>query len=158
MAVVSEDIPKRCCMYEIVVGRSASDMKKFGTKGTILLGKHYIKMGRTTSLSNEIYLDMIRSHVVFICGKRGGGKCLAGDTLITLQNGAQCSIKDLENNDSAVFSLNSDLKIQQADKSDFFKRKVKSLLKVTLRSGKEIKLTPEHPLLTLSGWMPAERL
>jgi len=61
-------------MYEIIVGRSESDLKKFGTKGTILLGKHYIKMGRTTSLSNEVYLDMLRSHVVFICGKRGGGK------------------------------------------------------------------------------------
>jgi DNA helicase HerA-like ATPase len=31
-------------------------------------------MGQTTSLSNPIYLDVIRSHVVFVCGKRGSGK------------------------------------------------------------------------------------
>ncbi|MCF7861428.1 ATP-binding protein [Candidatus Woesearchaeota archaeon] len=61
-------------MYEIIIGRNESDRKKYGVKGTILLGKHYVKMGQTTSLSNKIYMDVTRSHVVFICGKRGGGK------------------------------------------------------------------------------------
>jgi hypothetical protein len=61
-------------MNEIIVGRNAADKEKYGNKGLILLGKHYIKMGRTTSLSNPIYLDVAGSHVVFICGKRGGGK------------------------------------------------------------------------------------
>ena len=31
-------------------------------------------MGQVTSLSNKIYLDVTRSHVVFVCGKRGSGK------------------------------------------------------------------------------------
>ena len=61
-------------MHNIVIGRNESDRKKFGEAGTILLGKHYIRMGQTTSLSNNIYLDIARAHVVFICGKRGGGK------------------------------------------------------------------------------------
>ncbi|HHE36244.1 MAG TPA: ATP-binding protein [Candidatus Woesearchaeota archaeon] len=61
-------------MYDIIIGRLPADKERFGTKGTILLGKHYVKMGRTTSLSNNILLDVIRSHVVFVCGKRGGGK------------------------------------------------------------------------------------
>ena len=61
-------------MYEIVIGRSESDKLKLGTKGAIFLGKHYIKMGQTTSLSNQIYMDVSSSHVVFVCGKRGGGK------------------------------------------------------------------------------------
>ena len=61
-------------MYDIIIGRTAEDLEKFGTEGTILLGKHYVKMGRTTSLSNKILLDVIRSHIVFVCGKRGGGK------------------------------------------------------------------------------------
>ena len=43
-------------MYDIVVGRSKSDMEKYGTKGTILLGKHYVKMGQVTSMSNNILL------------------------------------------------------------------------------------------------------
>ncbi|MBS3097273.1 ATP-binding protein [Candidatus Woesearchaeota archaeon] len=60
--------------YDIVIGRSEEDKNKFGKMGTILLGKHYVKMGQVTSLSNEIYLDVARSHVVFVCGKRGSGK------------------------------------------------------------------------------------
>ncbi|MBI1969299.1 ATP-binding protein [Candidatus Woesearchaeota archaeon] len=61
-------------MYEIVIGRSEEERQKLGLKGTIFLGKHYVKMGRITSLSNNIYLDIARSHVVFVCGKRGSGK------------------------------------------------------------------------------------
>jgi uncharacterized protein len=61
-------------MYDIVIGRSEKDKKKFGLTGTVLIGKQYITMGRTTSLSNKIHLDVARSHVIFICGKRGSGK------------------------------------------------------------------------------------
>lgn len=61
-------------MYDIVIGRKEKDKKKFGMLGTVLLGKHYVKMGRVTSLSNNIYLDVSKAHVVFICGKRGSGK------------------------------------------------------------------------------------
>jgi len=61
-------------MYDVVIGRSEEDKKKHGEKGTILLGKHYVKMGQTTALSNKILIDVIRSHVVFVVGKRGSGK------------------------------------------------------------------------------------
>ncbi len=61
-------------MYEIVIGRSEEDKKRFGTEGVFLLGKHYVKMGQTTSLSNEALVDVARSHVIFVCGKRGSGK------------------------------------------------------------------------------------
>jgi uncharacterized protein len=61
-------------MYEIVVGRDEEDRKRFGLNGTFLLGKHYVTMGQTTSLANEVYMDATRCHVVFVCGKRGSGK------------------------------------------------------------------------------------
>ena len=61
-------------MYEIVIGRSPKDREALGTRGTVLLGKHYVSMGQTTSLSNEIFMDVSRSHVVFVVGKRGSGK------------------------------------------------------------------------------------
>ncbi len=60
--------------YDIVVGRSEGDRKKLGTLGAILLGKHYVQMGQTVSLSNKIYMDLTGSHAVFLCGKRGSGK------------------------------------------------------------------------------------
>ena len=58
-------------MYDIVVGRSESDKEKHGIAGTVFIGKHYVKMGQTVSLSNKVYLDVAKSHVVFVCGKRG---------------------------------------------------------------------------------------
>jgi hypothetical protein len=61
-------------MYEIVIGRSEEDRQKYGLRGTIMLGKHYVKMGQTTSLSNPVLMDVTGSHVVFVCGKRGSGK------------------------------------------------------------------------------------
>ena len=61
-------------MYDILIGRSEADKEKYGTQGAIFLGKHYIKMGQTVSLSNKVYLDVVKSHVVFIVGKRGSGK------------------------------------------------------------------------------------
>jgi hypothetical protein len=61
-------------MQDIIVGRLKKDVEKYGKRGCILLGKQYVKMGQTTSLSGEIYVDVSGAHVVFICGKRGGGK------------------------------------------------------------------------------------
>ncbi|MEM1988489.1 MAG: DUF87 domain-containing protein [Candidatus Woesearchaeota archaeon] len=61
-------------MKEVVVGRNASDLKKFGLNGCVLLGRVYIKMGENVSLSNPVYMDMITSHAVLIVGKRGSGK------------------------------------------------------------------------------------
>src|SRR3989338_503777 len=145
-------------MYDVVIGRKESDVKKYGLLGTVLLGKHYVKMGHVTSLSNNVYLDVARSHVVFICGKRGGGKCLHGDTLITLHDGSQVKIKDLAEDKSSIFTLGSDFKITQTQKTHFYKRPVSKLLELKLRTGKTITLTPEHPLLTVKGWVPAQEL
>lgn len=60
--------------YDIIIGRDDSDKKRFGNKGLVLLGKGYVKMGQYTSLSNPIHLDVARSHVILVAGKRGSGK------------------------------------------------------------------------------------
>lgn len=60
--------------YDIIIGRDDSDKKKFGDKGLINLGKGYVKMGQYTSLSNPIFVDVARSHVILVAGKRGSGK------------------------------------------------------------------------------------
>jgi len=60
--------------YDIIVGRDSADKKIFGNKGLIFLGKGFVKMGQYTSLSNKIYMDVARSHVVLVAGKRGSGK------------------------------------------------------------------------------------
>lgn len=60
--------------YDVIIGRDKSDLKKFGNRGLVFLGKGYVKMGNYTSLSNMIWLDVVRSHVIMIAGKRGSGK------------------------------------------------------------------------------------
>ena len=61
-------------VFDVIIGRSKKDVEKHGKKGTILMGKQYVKMGQTTSLSNPVYMDIAGAHVVFIVGKRGSGK------------------------------------------------------------------------------------
>jgi hypothetical protein len=60
--------------YDIIIGRDSSDKKKFGNRGLIFIGKGYVRMGQYTSLSNRILMDVARSHVVLVAGKRGSGK------------------------------------------------------------------------------------
>ena len=144
--------------FDIIIGRNEADRKKLGNQGVIFLGRSYVQMGRTVSLSNNLYMDVTRSHVVYVAGKRGSGKCLTGDTLVTLSNGLEVPIKDLEHHNEKIVALDNNLKITHLEKTDFFKREVNSILKVRLRSGREIKLTPEHPLLTITGWKESKNL
>jgi len=58
----------------IIIGRDEKDRQEYGDKGTIFIGKHYKKMAHTSSLSNDVFMVVTKSHVVFVCGKRGGGK------------------------------------------------------------------------------------
>jgi len=60
--------------YDIIIGRNKEDKKRFRKKGVVYIGKSYVSMGEYTSLSNPIFLDVARSHVVLISGKRGSGK------------------------------------------------------------------------------------
>lgn len=60
--------------YDIIIGRGESEKKKLGNKGLIFLGKSYVQMGQTTSLSNNVYLDVATSHTILVCGKKGSGK------------------------------------------------------------------------------------
>ena len=144
--------------FDVIIGRSKKDVAKFGKRGTVLVGKQYVRMGQTTSLSNPVYMDVAGAHVVFVVGKRGSGKCLHGDSLITLGDGSLVKIKDLEEDQQNIFSLNQDFKMVEGAKSHFYKRPVTKLLEITLRTGKKIKVTPEHPLLTVKGWQAAEKL
>ncbi|MFA4960655.1 MAG: DUF87 domain-containing protein [Candidatus Pacearchaeota archaeon] len=60
--------------FDIIVGRNESDKKDFGKRGLAFIGKGFVSMGNYTSLSNPIFLDVVRSHVILVAGKRGSGK------------------------------------------------------------------------------------
>ncbi len=60
--------------FDIIIGRNEGDKKDFGNRGLAFIGKTFVTMGNYTSLSNPIYLDIARTHVLLIAGKRGSGK------------------------------------------------------------------------------------
>ncbi|MEM1577800.1 MAG: ATP-binding protein [Candidatus Pacearchaeota archaeon] len=61
-------------MPDIWIGRSEEDKKIFGDKGLIPIGKLWVKMEHLVNLSNPVFLDIARNHVIMVCGKRGSGK------------------------------------------------------------------------------------
>jgi len=67
--------------YDIIIGRNKTDKELFGDRGLIFLGKGYVKMGNYTSMSNKIWMDIARSHVVLVAGKRGSGKSYSLGTI-----------------------------------------------------------------------------
>lgn len=58
----------------VVIGRLPRDVKRYGTKGAILLGRQYVEQLDRLFLDKKVYMDISGAHVVLICGKRGGGK------------------------------------------------------------------------------------
>jgi len=60
--------------YDITIGRGGADKERLGKKGLTFIGRGYVKMGRYTALSNNIFMDVARSHVILVAGKRGSGK------------------------------------------------------------------------------------
>ena len=113
--------------------------------------------------------------ITAVVGPNGCGKCVSGDTLITLANGAEIEIRQLvENalqkaffkeqfddglltrdnpNNIEILSLNPvTLKLERRKISAFIKRETtEKLLRVKTRAGREIKATPYHPLFTLEN-------
>ena len=69
-------------LMEIVVGRNEVDREKYGTKGTIFLGRHLVGEGENANMTNPVMLDVARPHVMLICGKRGSGKSYSGCVLV----------------------------------------------------------------------------
>ena len=134
-------------MYEIILGRSQKDQETLGKKGTVLIGKQYIQMGQTSSLSNPIYLDVARAHAMLIVGKRG---CLTEETMIYTNNGYKKIIdfnekKDLIlsfNKELKEFGWESNVKLISYDISN-----KEELIHIKMHDGQELKLTSEHPLL-----------
>jgi len=67
--------------YDLIIGRNEADKRDFGKRGLAYIGKSYVSMGQYTSLSNPIFLDVARTHVILISGKRGSGKSYTMGTI-----------------------------------------------------------------------------
>jgi intein/homing endonuclease len=146
--------------YDIIIGRNESDKEKFAERGLVFIGKGYVKMGNYTSLSNKIWLDVARSHVILIAGKRG---CLTGATQIFTNKGYK-KIKDYNAKEDKILSFNTETKKFEWENAELLVYPVskESLLELELDDGRTITLTKEHPLLLNYGkyhfWRQAQSI
>jgi DNA helicase HerA-like ATPase len=59
---------------KIIVGRDKQDLEKFGDRGTVFIGKHVVGEGEDAHLTNPVFMDVSRPHIILVTGKRGSGK------------------------------------------------------------------------------------
>jgi len=86
-------------MYDIVLGRAKQKTEQYGTQSTVLLGRQYVQMGRSTALSNNVHLDFSTSHAISVFGKRGSGKSY---TLGVVAEGILEKAQSVNNSISAI--------------------------------------------------------
>jgi len=133
-------------VFDVIIGRSKQDVEKYGKEGTILVGKQYVKMGQTTSLSNPVYMDVAGSHVVFIVGKRG---CFVGSTKIKLANGKNISLKELvedykNGKEHYCYTLKDGTIKKSKIINPFLTEKKAKVIKLIFSNNQEIICTPDH--------------
>lgn len=80
-------------MPEIVVGRDDEDMAKYGTEGTLFIGKHLVGTGEDAHMTTPVLLDALRPHIILISGKRGQGKSYTMGVLVEELTKMKDSIK-----------------------------------------------------------------
>jgi uncharacterized protein len=156
-------------MPEIVVGRDDEDMKKYGSQGTLLIGKHLVGTGEDSHMTTPVIMDAIRPHIILLTGKRGEGKCLMPGSSVLLSDGRLQNIEDVffeikgsipakeeeiieSDKDFFALSFNSNLDIVEKKITHVYCKFIHEKLKeIRTKSEKQITATKEHPLLVLGS-------
>lgn len=79
-------------------------------------------------------------------------ECVTGDTLVCLTNGARTPIRDLVGQTPDVWAVDDHQKLIAAKSDAVWSVGTKPVFKLSLASGRAIRATAKHRLLTGSGW------
>lgn len=89
-----------------------------------------------------------------LCIVTGVPGCLAGDTLVSMADGTQKPIKDVQTGDKVV-SYTKDYQRTTKEVITKWISGEKDVLQLNLRNGMSIQPTAKHKFLTFEGWKPA---
>lgn len=79
--------------------------------------------------------------------------CVAGDSLISMADGTQKQIKDINVGDK-VWSYNATTqKLEETTVEGLFKVDRKEIVQITFADGTSLKITPDHPIFSERGWV-----
>ena len=95
--------------------------------------------------------------VCVLLGTRETGKCVEVSTPICLSDGRIKSAGSCIAGDK-ILALGTDLKIRPTSVLASENLGLQKCLRLTLRSGRKITTTPEHPFYTVLGWVPSSEL
>jgi intein/homing endonuclease len=100
-----------------------------------------------------------RGYVLGILGSQKRGKCLTGDNEILLSDGRVKKLIDvIKDKEKNIVTLSKDGKLIKGTVADFWKNGEKPVIKIKTKTGREIKITLNHPLLTYKGWKEVKDL
>ncbi|MDE1869132.1 MAG: AAA family ATPase [Candidatus Micrarchaeota archaeon] len=132
--------------FDSVIGLTKA--KKYLTDNVVLAIKQpelFRKYGKKLGVGLLLY------------GPPGVGKCVAANTDVLLPDGRCMKIKDVvDRKEPYILTLTKMHKLGVSRVSGWWKLEGKPLLRITTDRGRVVDCTPEHPLLTKSGWSPAE--
>lgn len=77
--------------------------------------------------------------------------CVTGDTEVLMEDGSYRQIKDVNKGDR-IISISDEYKSESDVVSDKWSSGVKPVYEMELQSGKRLKATKEHRIMTLEGW------
>jgi replicative DNA helicase len=79
-------------------------------------------------------------------------ECVTGDTRVWLADGRRVPIRELVGETPAVWAVSADQKIVSAQSDLVWSKGVRPVFRVTLASGRSIRATASHRMLTGEGW------
>jgi len=116
------------------------------------LVKGFVEYGKLSRPKAEDLWKLIEPFAAY-----GFNKCLTGDTRIYNPiNGTQDTLRALldTNTKVPVSALSNDQKLVHANGTWVRENGVKKVFRLTTRSGRTLRATDNHPLLTFEGWRP----
>jgi replicative DNA helicase len=85
-------------------------------------------------------------------------ECVTGDTPVCLTDGRRVPIRDLVGTTPEVWSVNARGRVVKARSDKVWRVGVRDVLEVRLASGRRIRVTGRHRLLTGDGWRRADEI